>query len=239
MRLKNGKDCCTMLIRSIRTALALQASFLNCGVKSLTSPIKSPVTSRANTNAHSSLLRCFSISAYIAGSSRAVRISQIYPTPYAGSNRPSKNSQFMFMVNLFRNGFVTGISKPNRSGLTTPIGSDPSNPWRPDPDDDRIPVGPPDTVSMQRRWLVVIVRQPVLAFQAQLTKHFGHDRIWRATQRLCRDVQGLRQQIFNSFCVCVHAGSLHGLSFSVHSYFPTRIFTNRPHCHGARSNRHA
>lgn len=55
--------------------------------------------------------------------------------------------RFAAMVNPFRKSLVTGISNPIRSGLTTPMGID--------PDDERIPIGPTDVISMHRHGAIV------------------------------------------------------------------------------------
>lgn len=63
----------------------------------------------------------------------------------------SISMKYRLMVNPFRKSLVTGISKPNRLGLTAPMGID--------PEDDRIPIGPTDVISMHRG-CVLITKSP-------------------------------------------------------------------------------
>lgn len=70
-------------------------------------------------------------------------LDRLAAAPVAGMSSP-KNSLSTPMVDPCRNSLVTGISELSRTGLTAP------NPWKPHQNDDRIPIAPPDTISVQR-----------------------------------------------------------------------------------------
>lgn len=93
------------------------------------------------------------------------------------------------------------------------------NPWRPDPNDGRIPIGPGDVItSMNRR---------------RASGRQAPAPVQRQTFENCFDVFGLRvraegldRQTFSFVeqlvsCAFVHVGSLAGAAMRVHSYFPS------------------
>jgi hypothetical protein len=184
-----------------------------------------------------------SIARYRSGSFLATFVSQRYPAPYAGSTRPISNSQSTLIVGLFRNSSIIesfdstmrGISVEKDASMQA---TNPPNPWRPDPGDDRTPVGPPDTISM-RRPILPARRWHWLFAKAQLLKHRFNYLGVRLAHRTHGNVSRLSQQLFDSFVSWIHASSVCQPLHSVHSYFPTHSFIDGAHCAGAWSSRHA
>lgn len=79
--------------------------------------------------------------------------------------------------------------------------------------------------AMSHRVRLIVLRWRVLALQAQLAEHLGHDGRWRLAQGALRHVACLRKQGFDFFiCCCVHATSFGCFACGVHAYFPILSF---------------
>ncbi|TEA78663.1 hypothetical protein [Allopusillimonas ginsengisoli] len=103
MRLKNAKEPCTILVMIIATTvMELKASTI-ASLNLVENRAQTTTRMTATWNAISTRFKCDSTNAYNAESSLAVFINQINPNPYAGNNRPSKNSQLIAMFRSFPN----------------------------------------------------------------------------------------------------------------------------------------
>lgn len=71
------------------------------------------------------------------------------------------------------------------------------NPWKPDPRDQRIPVGPGDTVSMHRARIAALkLGWRRVVFVAQPQENRPNGLFARSAQHFGRDRFGLQQQLF-------------------------------------------
>lgn len=110
------------------------------------------------------------------------------------------------------------------------------NPWQQDPDDDRIPIGPGDTVSMQRACAVIaVIVGREFSIKTQLPEHLGQSRVRRAAQRVLSDVTCLHEQRFNFFCI--HAASVDLDTKRVYTHFPTPFLNAAPGWRGCMHHR--
>ena len=71
-----------------------------------------------------------------------------------------------------------------------------TNPWKPRPDDDRVPIGPGDTVSMHCPTLVGALGRPVVVFIAKPQEHQADGLFAGIAQHFRGDGLGLLQQFF-------------------------------------------
>ncbi len=86
----------------------------------------------------------------------------------------------------------------NGRGLATQH-TRPGNPWSPDPDDDRIPVGPEDTISMHRHGACVV--RPRLLIQPQLDIDPLNVLDGRLIELFASKVNGFHKRLFANFFI--------------------------------------
>lgn len=92
------------------------------------------------------------------------------------------------------------------------------NPWKPDPRDERIPIGAPDTtVSMHHRRTVFSQAMPPIEHQSRVYAH--HMLIGRVFERFVGKLHRIGKEVVGF--VFGHSGSVRGVASQVHSWFPS------------------
>lgn len=152
---------------------------------------------------------------YISESSRANFASHANPMPKAGTSKPTRNSQFIANSPVVDEGCV-------RASDSTACGNPHDrNPWRPDPQDERVPIGPSDTASMERSPLgqLLHARGQVLLI-AELVKDRAQHFRWALAQGALCDVARRLEHLFDLFMFFIHTRIVGRPSRAVDSYFP-------------------